>query len=282
MDTEGLESALETLIATIRHDAARPAHLALAADPARHRPPGGAARHGDRRVDPPRRFDLVSATMGWPAYLRGVVRRLLGETTTLVFIFVISVVRIGDPDLGRAPAHLHSSGRRQSRHRLVGHQPAGGTDPQQADQPHRRGDGLDHRGAQHPQPARRHRGSARRPRHRARRLADHAAARAQDRGAAGGGALGGNHDQQLPRPPRQERVRADAVDPGAARQAHPHRDDGGRRGHRDELGRASTCRCWRCSPVRSASASASACRRSSRTSSAASFCWPTSRSSRAT
>ena len=42
-----------------------------------------------------RRFDLVSATMGWPAYARAAVRKLLAESNTLIFIFIISVVRVG-------------------------------------------------------------------------------------------------------------------------------------------------------------------------------------------
>jgi small-conductance mechanosensitive channel len=42
-----------------------------------------------------RRFDLVSATMGWPAYLRGAARKLLVEMNTLVFIFIVGMVRIG-------------------------------------------------------------------------------------------------------------------------------------------------------------------------------------------
>jgi small-conductance mechanosensitive channel len=40
-----------------------------------------------------RRFDLVSATMGWPAYIRGVVRTLIDNFGVLVFIFVVSVTR---------------------------------------------------------------------------------------------------------------------------------------------------------------------------------------------
>ena len=42
-----------------------------------------------------RRFDLVSATMGWPAYLRMAVRALTENFGVLVFIFVIGVIRTG-------------------------------------------------------------------------------------------------------------------------------------------------------------------------------------------
>ncbi len=146
----------------------------------------------------------------------------------------------------------------------------------------RLGDGLDHRGAEHPRPARRHRGRARRARHRDRRPARHAAAGAQDRGAAGGGAVGGDRDEQFPRPPRAARRGADAVDPGAARQAHPHRRDDRRHRHRAERGRHR--------PVGAGGVHRRDRRRRRprhaedrrRTSSAASSCWPTSRSSRAT
>jgi small-conductance mechanosensitive channel len=42
-----------------------------------------------------RRFDLVSATMGWPAYLRMAVRALTENFGVLVFIFVAGVIRNG-------------------------------------------------------------------------------------------------------------------------------------------------------------------------------------------
>lgn len=42
-----------------------------------------------------RRFDLVSATMGWPAYLRMAVRALTKNFGVLIFIFVIGVIRTG-------------------------------------------------------------------------------------------------------------------------------------------------------------------------------------------
>jgi len=42
-----------------------------------------------------RRFDLVSATMGWPAYLRMAVRALSENFGVLVFVFVIGVIRTG-------------------------------------------------------------------------------------------------------------------------------------------------------------------------------------------
>ena len=143
----------------------------------------------------------------------------------------------GDPHLGDASAHLHPRHRRRPRHRLGGDRAGGEPHPQSVRQPARLGDGLDHRGAEHPRPARRHRGRARRARHRDRRPARHAAAGAQDRGAAGGGAVGGDRDEQFPRSPRAARRGADAVDPGAARQAHPHRRDDRRDRHRAERGR---------------------------------------------
>ena len=40
-----------------------------------------------------RRFDLVSATMGWPAYLRAVVRALVDNFGVLAFMVIIGVVR---------------------------------------------------------------------------------------------------------------------------------------------------------------------------------------------
>ncbi|MEA2981622.1 MAG: hypothetical protein QOF09_3445 [Alphaproteobacteria bacterium] len=40
-----------------------------------------------------RRFDLVSATMGWPAYLRALVRALVDNFGVLAFIVSVSVVR---------------------------------------------------------------------------------------------------------------------------------------------------------------------------------------------
>ena len=48
-----------------------------------------------------RKFDLVSATMGWPAYLRAVVRALVDNFGVLAFMVIIGVIRIGDPYLGR-------------------------------------------------------------------------------------------------------------------------------------------------------------------------------------
>ena len=42
-----------------------------------------------------RRFDLTSATMGWPAYLRKIVRVLSDNFPVLVFILVDTVVRAG-------------------------------------------------------------------------------------------------------------------------------------------------------------------------------------------
>src|SRR5262245_41148969 len=94
MDTEGLESALETLIATTRHTLRvqltspwLPIQLVIVLVAVL------LAMAVTALVR--RRFDLVSATMGWPAHLRGAVRRLFNETTTLVFILVVSMVRIG-------------------------------------------------------------------------------------------------------------------------------------------------------------------------------------------
>jgi len=40
-----------------------------------------------------RKFDLVSATMGWPAYLRAVVRALVDNFGVLAFIVIIGVIR---------------------------------------------------------------------------------------------------------------------------------------------------------------------------------------------
>src|SRR5262249_326266 len=42
-----------------------------------------------------RRFDLVSATMGWPPTLRLVVRALIANFGVLVFIALIGLARIG-------------------------------------------------------------------------------------------------------------------------------------------------------------------------------------------
>jgi small-conductance mechanosensitive channel len=94
MDTEGLESALETLIATTRHTLRvqltspwLPIQLVIVLIAVLIAMLVAAVIR--------RRFDLVSATMGWPAYLRGAVRRLFNETTTVVFILLVSVIRIG-------------------------------------------------------------------------------------------------------------------------------------------------------------------------------------------
>src|SRR4029078_2209294 len=94
MDTEGLERALETLIATTRHTLRvqlsspwLPIQLVIVLIAVLI---AMLVAAGIRR-----RFDLVSATMGWPAYLRGAVRRLFNETTTVVFILLVSVIRIG-------------------------------------------------------------------------------------------------------------------------------------------------------------------------------------------
>ena len=40
-----------------------------------------------------RKFDLVSATMGWPAYLRAVVRALVDNFGVLAFMVIIGVIR---------------------------------------------------------------------------------------------------------------------------------------------------------------------------------------------
>jgi small-conductance mechanosensitive channel len=94
MDTEGLESALETLFTTIRQTLRvqltspwLPIQLGIVLVAILIALATAALIR--------RRFDLVSATMGWPPYMRGAARRLLNETTTLVFILIVSVVRVG-------------------------------------------------------------------------------------------------------------------------------------------------------------------------------------------
>lgn len=94
MDFEDLEGALATLIDTARHtlrvqltSAWLPIQLAIILVAVLIAMAAGSLIR--------RRFDLVSATMGWPAYLRGVTRKLLEELNTLVFILVVGMVRVG-------------------------------------------------------------------------------------------------------------------------------------------------------------------------------------------
>ena len=61
-----------------------------------------------------RRFDLVSATMGWPAYLRMVVRALIENFGVLVFIFVIGVIRTAPRPGRRIRAPISSASRSTS------------------------------------------------------------------------------------------------------------------------------------------------------------------------
>ena len=145
-----------------------------------------------------KRFDLVSATMGWPSYLRIAVRALIDNFGVLAFMLILGVIRTAIRSWVDASAHLHPRRGGRPRHRLGGDRAGGKPDPQPFRQPHRRGDGLDHRCAQHSRPARRHRGRARFPRHPDRRHPRHAAARPQDLGAACGGVVGRDRDQQLP------------------------------------------------------------------------------------
>ena len=42
-----------------------------------------------------RKFDLAAATMGWPAYLRLAARALIDNFAVLVFILLISIIRVG-------------------------------------------------------------------------------------------------------------------------------------------------------------------------------------------
>jgi small-conductance mechanosensitive channel len=94
MDFEGLDSALQGLIATARQTLRveltspwLPIQLGIILVAVLLAMASGALIR--------RRFDLVSATMGWPAYLRGAVRTLLNEFGMLVFILFLSAVRIG-------------------------------------------------------------------------------------------------------------------------------------------------------------------------------------------
>ena len=61
-----------------------------------------------------RRFDLVSATMGWPAYLRIVVRALVDNFGVLAFMVIIGVIRTAIRTWVDASAHLHPRRRRST------------------------------------------------------------------------------------------------------------------------------------------------------------------------
>ena len=184
-----------------------------------------------------RRFDLVSATMGWPAYLRIFVRALIDNFGVLAFMVIIGVTRTAIRTWATHPrtyilgiagdlatawvviALVASLIRNPFINRLVSVTAwtiaalsiLGLLDDTVA--------ALDARaiviGGLRVTPL----------------------LVLKTVGAAGGGAVGGDRDQQFPRPPRAARQRADAVDPGAARQAHPHRRDDGRHRHRAERGR---------------------------------------------
>jgi small-conductance mechanosensitive channel len=94
MDTESLESTLQALVTAARHTLRveltspwLPLQLGIILLAVLAAMASGALIR--------RRFDLVSATMGWPAYLRGSVRSLLNEFGMLVFILFLSIVRVG-------------------------------------------------------------------------------------------------------------------------------------------------------------------------------------------
>ena len=162
-----------------------------------------------------RRFDLVSATMGWPAYLRLAVRAVIDNFGVLVFIVAVWIARAGilatadhpriyllDVAVNLATAWvviavLASMIRDPFVNRVVAVS------------------AWTHRGAEHRRPARRHGGGARLARDRARRPADYAAARAQDHRAAAARAVGRDRRQQFPRAARAGHARPHAVGAGA-------------------------------------------------------------------
>ena len=233
-----------------------------------------------RRRGGPRRVDVTSLAMGWPAPLRLMLRVLVASASTAVFALLMAGALVMLASTWPSRSYLIAVAaslatawlvirlvtsviRNAVMVRLVSVSAwIGGR-------------------AEHPRPA----------------AADHRRARLGSLDLGGlrlsplllikldalliAGAVAGEHRQQLRRRPDQPLHRPDAVDPGADRQADPHDADGGRGRDRARARSASISRRWRSSPARSASASASACRRSSPISSAASSCWPTSRSSRA-
>ena len=137
--------------------------------------------------------------------------------------------------------------------------------------------GMVCRGAEYPRPARSGSGNAGLVCDRDRRPAADAAASDQGRRTVDRGAVADQHRQQFHRKQDYPRQRSDAVDPGAADQDHPHRPDGGARSRSRSAPSASIFRRLRSLPARPASASVSACRRSSPISSRASSCWRTNR-----
>ena len=179
------------------------------------------------------------------------------------------------PDV--AEPQLPADGRRQAGAGVARDPARDLGDPQRLHRQAGVGNGMVRRGAEHPRPARSGGGNARLVCDRDRRPAADAAAADQGRRAADRGAVADQHRQQLHRKPDYPRHRPDAVDPGAAGQDHPHRPDGGGDRDRARRRRHQPFGARGLLPARPASASVSACRRSSPISSRASSCWRTSR-----
>ncbi len=135
------------------HDAADPVHLDLAADPARHHRRGGGRRGGHRGHCPQARRSRVRdhelAALSAAGGARG------DEPFRHHHVHPAAVHRESQhAGLDGPPAHLPADGRDRSRHRLGGDQHRRRGDPQPVHQPRGGGVGVDHRGAEHPSPAR--------------------------------------------------------------------------------------------------------------------------------
>ena len=113
-----------------------------------------------------KRFDLVSATMGWPSYLRIAVRALIDNFGVLAFMLILGVVRTAIRSWVAHPRTYMLGVAVDLATAWVVIALVASLIRNQFDQPHGRGDGLDARCAQHPRAARRHRGRARSPAHR--------------------------------------------------------------------------------------------------------------------
>ena len=209
-----------------------------------------------------RRIDLNALTLGWPPFLQTAAKLLMANLGTIIFVLTVVTMRAAMISLAFA-THPYLLGvaialatawvvialvagliRNPFVYRLVA--VSAWTIAALSIL------GLlaaDHGGAQF-------------DRLRDRRLARHAAAGDQDLGAADAHAVGGERGERLPRPARARERRPDAIDPGADRQADPPAADHLRHPDRAVDRSASTFPRSPSFPARSASASASACRRS--------------------
>ena len=128
-----------------------------------------------------KRFDLVSATMSWPPYLRLAVRAVMSHFGTIIFILLLSIVRVSmRASMDRPRTYLLMVAIDLATAWVVINI-AAGRDPQPVHQPRGGGVGVDHRGAEHPAPARPDRRRARLGHAQHRRPADHAAGDPEDR-----------------------------------------------------------------------------------------------------